>query len=279
MSETTHEDGGAARLAGYIETWWQAIDDFTAFLEEVPEDAWSRPTDLPGWDVHALAAHIAHLEGGLVGVPHDDVEGIAVGAPEHVKGPMGVFTEQGVAARRDRSPDELIREIRESATRRHTMLLSDPPTDPKATADGFAGAIGWSWETLLRNRPLDVWMHEQDARRAIDRPGNLDSPAAQHVADYLCESLGFVVAKRVGAPADTSVVLAVAGSAPYAVEVGDDGRARPLADAPEEPSVRLEMDREDFIVLAGGRREPRDVRISGDEELGRSIVAAFGVTP
>ena len=49
----------AARLAGYVETWWQAIDDFTHVLEAVPADAWSTPTDLPGWDVHAVAAHTA----------------------------------------------------------------------------------------------------------------------------------------------------------------------------------------------------------------------------
>ena len=265
----------AQRLARYVEVWWQAIDDFTSFLEEVPAESWHDPTDLPGWDVHALAAHTAHLESVLAGSPEETVE---VGEPDHVTSLMGLYTEQGVVARKDRSPDELIREIREAATRRHTALLADPPQDGRAKPDRIFGGIGWDWETLLRNRPLDVWMHEQDARRALDRPGNLDSPAAQHTADYLIESLGFIVGKRVAPPAGTIVVLEVAGSAPYAVEVGADGRAHRTSEV-AEPTTRIAMSRADFVVLAGGRRAPEQVAITGDEAMGAQVLDAFAVTP
>jgi uncharacterized protein (TIGR03083 family) len=272
MDEPTTD---AARLAGYVEVWWQAVDDFTTLLEDLPADAWSTPTDLPGWDVHAVVAHTAHLEAVLAGAPEETVD---VGEPAHVTGLMGLYTEQGVVARRDRTPDELITEIRESATRRHTALLADPPQDATARPDRMLGGLPWDWERLLRNRPLDVWMHEQDVRRATGRPGNLDGPAARHVADYLVESLGFVVGKKVGAPAGTTVVLDVAGSAPYAVAVGDDGRAARV-EVPGEPTVRIAMGREDFVVMAGGRRRPGQVELQGDEELGRRVVDAFAVTP
>ena len=139
---------------------------------------------------------------------------------------MGQFTEQGVVARRDRSADELINEIRSSATTRHTALLADPPTDPAAVAPGLFGDDRLDHRALLRNRPLDVWMHEQDVRRAVDRPGNLDGPAAVHTADYLAESLGFVLGKRVGAPAGTTAVLEIDGHAPYGFAVDDDGPRR-----------------------------------------------------
>ena len=261
---------------GYVDLWWQAVNDVTQLLEEVPADQWSTPTDLAGWDVHAIASHIAHLEAVMSGANHDDVE---IGQPAHVNGIMGSFTEQGVVARRGREADSLIREIRESATRRHTQLLSDPPTDPTATADGFAAFVGWSWKTLLRNRPLDVWMHEQDIRRAIGFPGNLDGPAAQHAADYLIESLPVVVGKRVAPPAGTTVVLAVEGSQPSAVSVGDDGRAHRMDAPPAGPTVRLGLSREDFIVLAGGRRDPEEVDVDGDERLAELILDAFAVTP
>lgn len=264
------------RLHGYVDVWWRAVDDFTTLLEELPEDSWGKPTDLPGWTVHAVASHIAHLEGILAGAPEEDVD---VGEPSHVTGLMGMYTEQGVVARRDRTPDQLIQEIRESATRRHTALLADPPADPTAKPDGVFGAIGWSWETLLRNRPLDVWMHEQDIRRAVGRPGGLDTPQAKHTADYLLESLGVVVGKRVAPPAGTTVVVAVDGSEPVALEVADDGRANRLTEVPESPTVGLHMSREDFIVLAGGRREPADVDVNGDEELARRILDAIAVTP
>ncbi|RYI99555.1 MAG: hypothetical protein EON52_25610, partial [Actinomycetales bacterium] len=54
-------------LRGYVDVWWQAINDFTDLLEELEEAEWATPTDLPGWDVRAVASHIAHLEGVLAG--------------------------------------------------------------------------------------------------------------------------------------------------------------------------------------------------------------------
>lgn len=265
-------------LVRLVEIWWQAIDDFSTLLETVDGQQWSAPTDLAGWDVHAIAAHTAHLESLLAGAPHDEVE---IGEPAHVKGMMGQFTEQGVVARRDRSPDELITEIRTSATARRTALLADPPDDPAVPAPGLFGLIGWTTERLLRNRPLDVWMHEQDVRRAIGRPGNLDGPAAVHTADYLAESLGFVLVKRAGADPGTTAVLEIAGHAPYSVEVDEDGRGQLLDVAPNDPTVRLTMSRETFILLAGGRRpaEPGAVELSGDTDLAGRVVAGLAVTP
>lgn len=266
------------RLAGYVDVWWQAVHDFTGLLEEVPAGQWSAPTDLAGWDVHAVAAHIAHLEGILAGNPEETVD---VGEPPHVTGLMGLYTEQGVVARAQRTPDELINEIRESATRRHTALLADPPADGSAKPDRIFGGIGWDWNTLLRNRPLDVWMHEQDIRRAVGMPGGMDTPAARHTADYLAESLGFVLAKRVGAPAGTTVVLEVAGSDPVAYTVNESGRGERLAQVPARPTAGLATDRETFIVLAGGRRtpEPGSIVVTGDTHLGQQVLDFLAVTP
>ena len=265
-------------LVRYIEVWWQAVHDFTALLEVVPVEQWSTPTDLPGWDVATVVAHVAHLEAVQSGQPHQEVE---IGEPAHVRGFMGVFTEQGVVARRGRTPDELLQEILVCATARHTQLLDEAPTDGDAPAPGVFGAIGWTVERLLRNRPLDVWLHEQDVRRAVGRPGNTDGPAAVHTADYLAEGLGYVLAKRVGAPAGTTLVLEVTGHQPVGFEVGDDGRGRPLAELPATPTVRLATDRETFVLLAAGRRTPSDgaARVEGDTRLAEQVLAAMAVTP
>lgn len=264
-------------LAGYVEVWWQAVNDFVALLEEVPEAEWSTPTDLPGWDVRACAAHTAHLEGILAGNPEETAE---IGEPPHVTGLMGTYTEIGVVNRREASADAIINEIREATTRRHTALLADPPTDGDAKPETVFGGVPWSWRLLLRNRPLDVWMHEQDVRRAVGRPGGMDTAPAQHTADYLAESLGYVLAKKAGAPAGTTLRLDLAGSDPVAFEVGEDGRGRQV-DPPAAPTVTLRMDRESFIRLAGGRcaAEPGGVTVEGDQELGERIVGVMATTP
>jgi uncharacterized protein (TIGR03083 family) len=266
------------RLADYIDVWWQAINDFTELLEEVPADQWSAPTDLPGWDVKACASHTAHLEGILAGAPEETAE---VGEPPHVTGFMGLYTEIGVVNRRDATPDAIINELREAATSRHTALLADPPTDGQAKPKTIFGGVPWNWETLLRNRPLDVWMHEQDVRRAVGRPGGMDSTPAIHTANYLAETLGFILAKRVGAAPGTTAVLEIIGHEPFAYKVNDAGRGERLSAAPDAPTVTLRMDRESFVIQAGGRRapEPGAITIEGDDALGRQILDSLATTP
>jgi uncharacterized protein (TIGR03083 family) len=267
-----------AELLSYVDVWWEAVNDFMALLDKVPADAWDTPTDLAGWDVQAVVAHTAHLESLLAGAEHEDVE---IGDAPHARGLMGQFTEQGVVARRDKTPDELVNEIRSSVTARHTQLLADPPSDPTAPAPGLFGAIGWDTRTLLRNRPLDVWMHEQDVRRALAMPGGMDTPAAAHTADYLAASLGYVLAKKVKAPPGSSVVAEVEGHEPFAAIVTDAGRGLLLDELPAEPTAGLRTDRESFILLAGGRRrpEPGRVEIFGDVALGQLLVDHLAVTP
>jgi uncharacterized protein (TIGR03083 family) len=264
-------------LAGYVAIWWQAVNDFLDLLEELPEEQWDTPTDLAGWDVRACAAHTAHLESILAGNPEETAE---VGQPPHVTSPMGLYTEIGVVNRRDASADAIINELREVATKRHTALLADPPTDGDAMPEVIFGGVPWTWRRLLRNRPLDVWMHEQDVRRAVGRPGNMDSAPAKHTADYLAESLGYVLGKKVGAPTGTSLLLDLAGSEPFAFQIDENGRGQRIA-PPAEPTTTLHMDRESFIRLSGGRcdAEPGRVTVAGDQRLGEQVLASLATTP
>jgi uncharacterized protein (TIGR03083 family) len=264
-------------LAGYVAIWWQAVNDFLDLLEELGQEEWSTPTDLAGWDVKACACHTAHLESVLAGNPEETAD---IGQPAHVRGLMGMYTEIGVVNRRDASPDAIINEIREVTTKRHTALLAAPPTDGDAKPAVIFGGVPWTWRTLLRNRPLDVWMHEQDVRRAVGRPGNMDSAAARHTAEYLAESLGYVLGKKVGAPTGTSLVLDMEGSEPFAFEIDDNGRGQRVP-VPAEPTATLHMDRESFIRLAGGRcqAEPGRVSVAGDQALGEQVLASLATTP
>jgi uncharacterized protein (TIGR03083 family) len=267
-----------SRLSGYVDVWWEAVGTFLRLLEDLGPDDWSRPTDLPGWDVHACAAHTAHLEAILAGAPEETV---SFDPPDHATTLTRLYTEQGVVARRGRTPAELIEEIRASAAIRHQRLLADPPSDPRGKPEPIFAGVPWNWETLLRNRPLDVWMHEQDVRRAIGRPGGMDTAAARHVVDYLSEGLGYVLAKRAGAPAGTTLVIAVQGHDARAFEVDESGRGVAVRDVPDAPTVALAMDRESFIVLAGGRREPEPgrVRVEGDADLAERVLERLALTP
>ena len=268
----------ASRLAELVETWRQAIAEFVALARSIPEDEWRRPTDLAGWDVKDNVAHTAHLEAVLAGAQEETgpVEEVA-----HVRDLSGLYTEQGVLARRDRDMATLADEIEQSAATRHATLVADPPVDGTAPPPKTPGDVGWTTERLLSNRPLDVWMHEQDIRRAIGRPGGFDSPAARHTIDSFGNALPMVVGKRVAPPAGTTVQVDVpdAGRS-WTVVIGDDGRAA-FADPVDAPTTRIELDAADFIVLAGGRRplDETDAAVEGDEDLGRAVLVNLAVTP
>ncbi|GGR60335.1 uncharacterized protein (TIGR03083 family) [Nocardioides luteus] len=268
----------AEQLKTYVDAWWSSIGDLLTLLEQLDETDWDLATDLPGWDVRAIASHVAHLEGLTAGAPREDVE---VPEADHIKSPMGQFTEVGVLTRREADPASIIDEIRRHSAVRREALLAEPPEDAAAPAIGVFGAIGWTTGKLLRNRPLDVWMHEQDIRRATGRPGNLDTAGALHTADYLLEGVGFVLAKKAGGAPGSTVVVEVEGHPAYAFTVTKEGKGVPLAGAVTDPAVTLSTDRETYVLLAGGRAaaDPAKVTITGDPTLGTKIVENLNITP
>lgn len=277
MSDATDD---RARLGHLIDVWAGAAADVVELLRALEPSDWARPTDLPGWDVRAVAAHLAHLESELAGNPQQQVD---VPDAPHVRGFMGQFTEAGPIARAGWTTEEIVDELESSVAARLTTLRADPPTDAAALAPGFAGAIGWSWQTLLSNRPLDLWVHEQDVRRAVGRPGGLDSPAAAHVVGVFGRSLPFVLGKKSGAVPGQSVRVVVSGEQilDEAALVGEDGRGARCVVVPEEPTATLAMDTETFVVRCSGRRDPAslDVAVNGDPDLGARVLAALATTP
>jgi uncharacterized protein (TIGR03083 family) len=224
-------------------------------------------------------AHTAHLEAVLAGAPEETIE---VAEAPHLVGLQNYYTEQGVLARRGRTLAELAQELETSVASRHAELQANPPTDPAAAAPRTPGGIGWNLGTLLSNRPLDVWMHEQDIRRAIGRPGGYDGPVAAHVVSVFALALPMVVGKRVSPPVGTTLRVVVPEvSQDHAVRVGDDGRAGFVDAATTTPEATVTLSPEDYVVLCGGRRSPETTGavVEGDEELGHRLLAALAVTP
>lgn len=266
------------RLVQLVEIWHRACTDFVALAREIPAEQWLLPTDLDGWCVKDNVAHTAHLEAVLAGTPEETIE---VAEAPHLKSLMSYYTEQGVLARRDRDLAEITDELEQAVATRYAELRATPPTDPKASPPRTPGGVPWDFATLLDNRPVDVWMHEQDVRRAIDRPGGYDSPVADHVLRVFGRALPMVVGKRVAPPIGTTVRLEVpeAGLS-WSIRVGEDGRATPVDDG-TGATTTVRLSTEDFVVLAGGRRPPEATspEIIGDDAIGRRLVEALAVTP
>ncbi len=276
-------------LRQHVDVWRVACADFSALAKQLTDSEWSLPTDCPGWSVGDVVAHCAAFESELAG---DEPLMVTIDkeAP-HIKHPTGIYTERGVVARRGRSRDAVIAEF-DDAVRRHTALLdAEPLDDPKGDPPITPGSIGWNWGTLLRNRALDVWVHEQDVRRGAGRPGGLDTTPARHTQGVFAAALPYIIAKEAQAPPGTTVIFDVTGPVPavYAVDVNDEGRGVAMDSPPESPSLRITLDTESFTILGAGRRDPEtlpikvDVAADSDEaaaqELASLILREMAVTP
>jgi len=262
-------------LETYVRGWGEAADAVLALGADLNETDWATPTDCPGWTVKDVVAHLAHLEVDLCRGEQGSFE--SSGAREVVSS----YTEAGVAVREDRSPVELLAEFA-TAVEQRARQLTELPEDPRELAPITPAGLAWTWDTLLRNRAIDVWVHEQDIRRAVGRHGGLDSTGAQVAAMTFSFAMPYVLGKVVRPPAGSIVRWDVRGEVPLdlAVQVGEDGRAQRV-DSLDQPTATLEMSTEAFTVLAAGRRTPDQlsVTITGDQDLGRATLAAMAVTP
>ena len=268
-----------SRLELYVQGWREAAADLRAVAAELDDKEWDTPTDCPGWTARDVLAHVVALEEHLAGIDSgsSDVVGSApVVTPE--------WTEEGVEARRGRTVADLLSDLDAALAAREEQLSRElVGAEPGGKPPRVPAGLPWDWDTLLRNRAIDMWVHGQDIRRAVGRPGGADNTGAAVTLASFTAALPYVLGKRVRPPVGTSVVWEVTGAQPATVAVGIDEsrRAVPLSEAPAEPTTRLVMDTETFAALVAGRGDPTGalVQIIGDTELGRQTVAAMAVTP
>lgn len=260
----------------YVQGWKESGDAVLALADGLTPAQWATPTDLPGWTVQDVVAHLGHLEAVLSGLIPD----VASDARGEV---ISDYTESGVAERRGRAAQEITEELRRAFALRVDQVANAAELDPAAVAAKTPGDIGWTWDTLLRNRCIDMWCHEQDIRRAVGVPGGFDGTAAQVVTTAFSFAMPFVLGKQVRPPAGTTVRWNVTGPVPVdlTARIGDDGRASTVEGDIDGDVTELQMSTETFAILAGGRRGPADVDVTivGDQELGQKVLSAMGITP
>lgn len=277
MTATAPEDragSGRERIVATLLEEWATID---ALLESLPDDAWSTPTDLPGWDVRDNVAHLIGIEATILGDPAPEVAPELAQRP-HVHNDLGAMNEAWVESFRTAEPAEVLARYRDVVARRSEALRA--MTDEEFAAPSWTPVGDADYARFMQIRTFDCWFHEQDIREAVGRPGNLDSAPAEESLGEVVRMLGFVVAKRAGAPQGTTVTFSLEGPIHRQVHVAVDGRAR-VVDALEraaDTTIRLGSDT--FMRLAGGRVAVREVldrvRLEGDVELGTRILEHLG---
>jgi uncharacterized protein (TIGR03083 family) len=255
---------------------WSSI---AGLCRDLDNAQWDRVTDCPGWTVKDNVAHMIGTERMLSG---DQAGASAPEGAAHVRNDIGRANEQWVESYRAQPGRDVLAAFEAVTAKRLAVLRAMTPEE--WDKEGFTPEGPGPYRQFMAIRVFDCWFHEQDIREAIDRPGDLEGPVADHSIGRIERGLPFVVGKKAGAPQGSTVVFDVTGSPRVTVPIGVEGRAALLDTEPSDPTVRIELDRRTYSRLAGGRwdgaRARRDghVDVTGDRELGERIVDNMAFT-
>lgn len=268
-------------VVALLDEEWRAIAELG---EELAPEEWELPSECPGWSVRDLVSHMVGTERSLLGeaAPPDP------GPAPHVHNPVGAANESWVAARRGLPGAAVLAEFREVTGRRLGELRVFDEAQWATSGPSPLGTV--PYREFMQVRLMDCWVHEQDMRVATGRPGHRSGPVADVALNRIASAMGFVLAKKSGAPDGSSARFVLAGEPTRLLEVevkAGRGHVGPLAAVPSRPAdsvgeadrtVVLDMDSELFWRLGCGRVSGEAalgaalVGIKGDLELGRNVV-------
>jgi uncharacterized protein (TIGR03083 family) len=251
----------------------EQFDAVVALAEGLAPEEWDLPTACPRWSVKDNLVHVIGVEAMLLGRPTPDVT-----LPEdlpHVRNDFGRVNEQWIESYRGRSTTDVLADLREVIAERRAALAGMDQAD--FDAESFTPAGPDSYGRFMRVRVMDMWMHEQDVRQAVGRPGHEDGRAPQAALDEMTAALGYVVGKRAGAPPGSRVRFELTGPMARRVDVEVSDRARVVDALAGDPTVTLTLPGHLFTRLCGGRgADPATVVVDGDPDLGEAIITHMG---
>jgi uncharacterized protein (TIGR03083 family) len=245
---------------------------------DLTDAQWALPTACPGWDVKDQLSHLIGVELAIMGEPVPDWD-----APlgDHVKNDFAATNERYVAVRRALPGHTVLAEFVAVTATRLAQLDALGATD--------WAALGWSpvgevpHAEFMTVRVYDSWVHEQDVRRALDRPGGSGNAASEISLDRVQSAMPFVVGKKAGCAEGTAVRFDVSGpgrdARAFTVAV-TGGRAGPVGDE-VSPTATLSLSGLDFMRLGCGRITSAQVEaagglgVAGDDEVAHAVAGAM----
>jgi uncharacterized protein (TIGR03083 family) len=237
----------------------ETMDSLVDLLGQLGDSEWQTRSLCPNWQVRQVVAHLDGIEEALSGWrPSGDTP-----APFEIV--ARVFDEVDGWA-----PERLLNRLGAALAERRAELLA-------ADASLF-DEVSWTpvgvqtYGRFMAIRNFDFWVHEQDIRVPLGRPGHTRGPAAELALDEVRRSFGYIVGKRAGIPDGSSVLVEITGPIEARLGAVVEGRARVVDDL-DHPDAVVRTDFLTFMLLACGRSDPRgclaagDVELQGDEEL------------
>lgn len=243
-----------------------ALADLERVVMGLDVDDAARRTGCPGWNVFDVVAHCVSLESLLAGDAHPDHE-LEV-EPDHVRTETNRFMEVLVDARREMAFDDLRAEMVDVFGRRQHQLAVLHDLDVEVPSFVGTGQA----RQLLGARTFDLWVHEQDLRRAVGRPGGCDTEPATASALRIVRGLESVLPQRMGEHAG-ELELVVTGPQPSTTTIILGGG---------HDRLRMTIDFADLVPIACGREDAPDPAsvavIEGDTSMAARVLTSMVIT-
>jgi uncharacterized protein (TIGR03083 family) len=263
-------------VVGALLEEWAAIEDLLGGLE-ITE--WLTSTALPGWTVHDVVAHLIGTEFRLAG-DEEPPASIDVTTLDHVRNATGAANEHWVRALRPEPPEAMLLHFHDVTRRRAESLSAISPDEfdvPAQTPVGIA-----PYRRFMEIRVFDCWVHEQDIRSAVGRPGHENGRCAELSVDEVVRALGFIVGKQASAPDGSAVTIELIGPVYRTVHVVVEGRAAVVTKLDRPATATLHLQSTVFVRLAGGRADAMSgldtIHLAGDLDLARRVAQNLAFT-
>jgi uncharacterized protein (TIGR03083 family) len=241
-------DNSAAGLRDQLDEVWTSLAFVGAALAE---EEWLFATACPGWNVAAQYAHVIGTESMLLGRPSPEID---PGRPEHVRNDIGGFNEVWVATLAGQPRETVLAQFDEVTEARRAAL--DAMSEDDFSAPAWTPIGQSDYRRFMQIRVFDCWVHEQDVRDAVRRPGHEDGPVAEQAIDEIARALGYLVGKKAGAPDGSAVTLELTGPVERSFHVAMEGRAKLVASLDGPATATVTLASSTFTRLACGRVDP-----------------------
>ncbi|MDO5710630.1 MAG: maleylpyruvate isomerase N-terminal domain-containing protein [Micrococcales bacterium] len=277
-------------LPGFVDAFALSAQSIVDLGITCSDEDFDKPTGCPGWTVKDVMSHLASTEAMLLGRPDPQTD---VPDYDHLRNDRARLIEQGVELRRSRPGKDVAQELHRVVSAR-LGRLRDADLDGEMIVESPMGPLPLG--ELIRRRVRDMWVHEQDIRTALGRPGNLDAPGAALFCEFAMDNLPRIVVEEVGVKPGKVVMIELTGPiiarTGVRVEQDEDGapsghlmfsggvdETGPIPAIGKTTSIQLST--EAFTRRAAGRRSVQDLHYSviGDEQVAADVLEHLVVTP
>lgn len=241
---------------------------------------WHTSASLPGWVVFDVYAHIIGTESMLEGyeLPYTKTD---VASFSYVNNEAGVFNETWVESLSHLEPPAMLDRFRRVTASRMRTLDAMTQHEFEAKTDTPVGRAPY-WR-FMQMRVFDCWMHEQDIREGLGRPGHESGPCARAAVDEVERALGYIIGKKAKAVDGESVTIELTGPVKRTIRVAVGERAEVVDELPGPSTATISMSSNLFMRLAGGRGSNLSSRLGaidfeGDLDLAERVVTNLAFT-